>query len=146
MGANVALFDLCARWGHEDIAEAIADRCRRYLKLTGYDSDAEGVACASTIAAVLQMGPGRWRFAARGWPCTDANTYGARALLTGCLEESEARFALLNFYNITVRISNVAARLAALVLWLRNKLGSSISPEFIGRLNICNADNHKAAE
>ena len=34
------------------------------------------------------------------------------------LEESEARFALLNFYNVAVRIAHVAARLAALVHWL----------------------------
>jgi hypothetical protein len=34
-GADVALFDLGASWEQEDTAEAIADRCRRYLKLTG---------------------------------------------------------------------------------------------------------------
>ena len=61
-------------------------------------------------------------------------------------EESEARFALLDFYNIAVGIAHVAARLAALVHWLGNKLRSSTSPEFIGRLNIGNAENHKAAD
>ena len=44
------------------------------------------------------------------------------------LAVSEARLALPNFYNITIRIANVAARLAVLVLWLCDKLGSSISP------------------
>src|ERR1700689_2303140 len=61
-------------------------------------------------------------------------------------EESEARFALLDFYNIAVGIAHVAARLAALVHWLGNKLRSSTSPEFIGPLNIGNAENHKAAD
>ncbi len=41
---------------------------------------------------------------------------------------SDARLALPNFYNITIRIANVAARLAVLVLGLCDKLGSSISP------------------
>jgi hypothetical protein len=68
VGADVALFDLGASWGQEDTDEAIADRCRRYLKLTGDVSDAEVVACALTSAAPVQMGPCRWRLAARGWP------------------------------------------------------------------------------
>ena len=44
------------------------------------------------------------------------------------LAVSEARLALPNFYDIAIRIANVAARLAILVLWLCDKLGSSISP------------------
>jgi hypothetical protein len=44
------------------------------------------------------------------------------------LAVSETRLALPNFYNITIRIANVAARLAVLVPWLCDKLGSSISP------------------
>ena len=44
------------------------------------------------------------------------------------LAVSDARLALPNFYNITIRIANVAARLAVLVLWLCDKLGSSASP------------------
>ena len=59
---------------------------------------------------------------------------------------SEARLALRNFYNITIRIANVAERLAVIVLWLCDKHGSSISPQFIARLHICNADMHKAAD
>jgi NAD(P)-dependent dehydrogenase (short-subunit alcohol dehydrogenase family) len=59
VGADVALFDLGASWGQEDTAEAIADRCRRYLKLTGGVSDAEVVACALTSAAAARMGPCR---------------------------------------------------------------------------------------
>ena len=41
---------------------------------------------------------------------------------------SEARLALRNFYNITIRIANVAEGLAVIVLWLCDKHGSSISP------------------
>jgi hypothetical protein len=44
------------------------------------------------------------------------------------LTVSEARLALPNFYNITVRIANVAERLAVLVPRLRDELGSSTSP------------------
>jgi hypothetical protein len=44
------------------------------------------------------------------------------------LAVSDARLALPNFYNVTIRIANVAARLAVLVLWLCDKFGSSISP------------------
>ena len=63
-----------------------------------------------------------------------------------CLAVSNARVALPNFYNIAIRITNVAARLAVLGLRLRDELGSSTSPKFITRLNICNADIHKAAD
>src|ERR1700682_3607439 len=58
------------------------------------------------------------------------------------LAVSNPRIALPNFYNITIRIANVAARLAVLGLRLRDELGSSTSPKFIARLNICNADIH----
>jgi hypothetical protein len=44
------------------------------------------------------------------------------------LAVSEARLALPNFYKITIRIANVAVRLAVRVLWLCDKLGSSIPP------------------
>ena len=63
-----------------------------------------------------------------------------------CLAVSNARVALPNFYNIAIRIANVAARLAVLGLRLRDELSSSTSPKFITRLNICNADIHKAAD
>jgi hypothetical protein len=62
------------------------------------------------------------------------------------LAVSNARIALPNFYNIAIRIANVAARLAVLGLRLRDELGSSTSPKFIARLNICNANIHKAAD
>ena len=61
------------------------------------------------------------------------------------LAVSNARVTLPNFYNIAIGIANVAARLAVLGLRLRDELGSSTSPKFITRLNICNADIHKAA-
>src|SRR5215469_7859562 len=63
-----------------------------------------------------------------------------------CLAVSNARVALPNFYNIAIRIANVAARLAVLGLRLRDELGSSTLPKFITLLNICNADIHKAAD
>src|SRR5580704_1712829 len=44
------------------------------------------------------------------------------------LAVSDARVALPNFYNVAVRIANVAARLAVLGFWLRDELGSSLSP------------------
>src|ERR1700751_1371757 len=62
------------------------------------------------------------------------------------LAVSNARVALPNFYNIAIRIANVAARLAVFGLLLRDELGSSTSPKFITRLNIGNADIHKAAD
>jgi hypothetical protein len=45
-----------------------------------------------------------------------------------CLAVSNARVALPNFYNIAIRIANVAARLAVLGLRLRDELGPSTSP------------------
>src|SRR5271165_424463 len=44
------------------------------------------------------------------------------------LAVSEARLALADFYDVSIRIANVAARLAVLFLWLCDKLGSSTSP------------------
>ena len=67
------------------------------------------------------------------------------AYLVG-LAVSNARVALPNFYNIAIRIANVAACLAVLGLRLRDELGSSTSPKFVTRLNICNADIHEAAD
>jgi hypothetical protein len=62
------------------------------------------------------------------------------------LAVSDTRVALPNFYNIAIRIANIAARLALLGLRLRDELRSSTSPKFVTRLNICNADIHKAAD
>ena len=58
----------------------------------------------------------------------------------------EARLALPNFDDITVRIADVAADLAVLGYWLRDELGSSTFPQFIARLNIRNAEIHKAID
>ena len=44
------------------------------------------------------------------------------------LAVSEARLALPNFYNITIRIAKVAACLAVVVPRRRDKFGASISP------------------
>src|SRR6478672_4629588 len=62
------------------------------------------------------------------------------------LAVSDARVALPNFYDVAIGIANIAARLTVLRLRLRNELGSSTSPKFVTRLNICNADIHKAAD
>jgi hypothetical protein len=48
--------------------------------------------------------------------------------LGSALTVRNARLALPNFYNITVGIADVAARLAILFLWLRYELGSAASP------------------
>src|SRR4249920_4002019 len=62
------------------------------------------------------------------------------------LAVSDAGVALPNFYDVAIGIANVAARLTVLGLGLRDELGSSTSPQFIARLNICNADIHKTAD
>ena len=49
-------------------------------------------------------------------------------LQTRALTVLEVRLALSDLDNITVRIADVAARLAVLVLWLRDELGSSTFP------------------
>src|SRR5260370_30436304 len=49
-------------------------------------------------------------------------------MLSCRLAVSDARVALPNFYNVTVRIANVAARLAVLGFWLGDKRGSPASP------------------
>src|SRR5271167_4496266 len=54
--------------------------------------------------------------------------------------------ALPDLDNVTVRIADVAANLAVLGYWLRDELGSSTFPQFIARLDIRNADIHKAVE
>src|ERR1700683_259961 len=64
----------------------------------------------------------------------------------GRLAVSDARIALPNFYNVTIRIANVAARLAVLGFWLRDKLGSSASPQFIAGLDVGDAGIHEAVD
>src|SRR6202030_3419173 len=54
--------------------------------------------------------------------------------------------ALSDFDDIAVRIADVAADLAVLGYWLRDELGSSTFPQFIARLNIRNAEIHKAID
>src|ERR1700720_1252902 len=54
--------------------------------------------------------------------------------------------ALSDFDDITVRIADVAANLAVLGYWLRDELGSSTFPQFIARVNIRNAEIHKAVD
>src|SRR5438552_5053643 len=54
--------------------------------------------------------------------------------------------ALSDLDNVTVRIADVAARLAVLGDRLRDELGSSTSPRFVARLDIRDADIHKAAD
>src|SRR6202050_3569521 len=54
--------------------------------------------------------------------------------------------ALPDLDNVTVRIADVAANLAVLGDWLCDELGSSTFPQFIARLNIRNAEIHKAVD
>src|ERR1700688_848343 len=54
--------------------------------------------------------------------------------------------ALSDLDNITVRIADVAANLAVLGYWFRDELRSSAFPQFIARLNIRNAEIHKAVD
>src|SRR5580692_344216 len=54
--------------------------------------------------------------------------------------------ALSDFDNVTVRIPDVAARLAVLGNRLGDELRSSAFPEFIARSNIRNAEIHKAVD
>src|ERR1700720_2445872 len=54
--------------------------------------------------------------------------------------------ALSDLDNITVRIADVAANLAVLGNRLREKLGSPTFPQFKARLNIRNAEIHKAVD
>src|SRR5579863_6971423 len=64
-----------------------------------------------------------------------------RALAVG-----EVRLALSDLDDIAVGIADVAARLAVLFLRLRDELGASTLPQLIARLDIGNADIHKAAD
>ncbi len=54
--------------------------------------------------------------------------------------------ALSDLDKITVRIADVAAYLAVLLHRLRDELGASTCPQFIARLNIRNANIHKAVD
>ena len=54
--------------------------------------------------------------------------------------------ALSDLDKITVRIPDVAANLAVLLHRLRDELGTSTRPQFIARLNIRNAEIHKAVD
>src|ERR1700722_17549455 len=54
---------------------------------------------------------------------------------SGRLAVSNARVALPDFYDVAVGIANVAARLAVLGLRLGDKLGPSLSPELVARMN-----------
>src|SRR6202453_3879061 len=54
--------------------------------------------------------------------------------------------ALSDLDNITVGIADVAANLAVLGYWLRDELSSSSFPQFIARVDIRNADIHKAVD
>ena len=52
-----------------------------------------------------------------------------RCFYVSCrLAVSEAWLALADFYYVAIGITHVAARLAVLFLWLRDKLGSSTAP------------------
>src|SRR5437764_5173115 len=54
--------------------------------------------------------------------------------------------ALSDLDDVTVRIADVAARLPVLGDRLRDELGSSAFPQFVARLDIGDADIHKAVD
>src|SRR6202162_3540924 len=54
--------------------------------------------------------------------------------------------ALSDLDNVSVRIADVAANLAVLGNRFREELGSSTFPQFVARLNIRNAEIHKAVD
>jgi len=54
--------------------------------------------------------------------------------------------ALSDFDDIAVRIADVAADLAVLGYWFGDELGSSTLPQFVARLNIRDAEVHKAVD
>src|SRR5215472_10132931 len=54
--------------------------------------------------------------------------------------------ALPDLDNVTIRIADVAANLSVLGNWLGDELGSTALPELEARLNIRNAEIHKAVD
>jgi hypothetical protein len=54
--------------------------------------------------------------------------------------------ALSDLDDIAIRIAHVAANLAVFGDWLGDELGSSTSPQLIARVNIRNAEIHKAVD
>ena len=92
-----------------------------------------GLSPASRCAALPRLGrPRRPRRPKRIRPPAphpaEVQAVTMDAFMSCRLAVSDARAALPNFYNITIRIANVAARLAVLGLRLRDKLGPSFSP------------------
>src|SRR5579859_6312453 len=68
----------------------------------------------------------------------DVRLRRALTVLEGC--------ALSDLDNVTVRIADVAANLAVLGNRRREELGSPAFPQFVARLNIRNAEIHKAVD
>src|SRR3954452_2971282 len=58
----------------------------------------------------------------------------------------EFRLTLSDLDHVTVRVADVAARLAVFVLRLRDELGPSAFPQVVAGMNIRDADVHKAAD
>ena len=56
------------------------------------------------------------------------------------------RGALSDLDDVTVWVADVAANLAVLGYWRREELGSPTFPQFIARLDIRNAEIHKAVD
>src|ERR1700683_2735059 len=79
-----------------------------------------------TLAGISATSPSSWRRFTRYTRCrSDARKKLRRIpLQTRALTVLDVRLALSDLDNITVRIADVAARLAVLVLWLRDELCS----------------------
>src|SRR5277367_1588973 len=96
--------------------------------------------------------PPIWHWPRRFLAGGSASTLGAWAHYLRTIAYSGSRSTvcepdtLSDLDNVSVGIADVAARLAGLGDRLGDELRSSTSPQFIARLNICNADIHKAAD
>ena len=96
-------------WRTVTAADVTALRAPAKMKPPSAPRQAFGAACSAWL--------GRW-----------IDTFPQMLHASCRLAVRDARLALPNLYNIAIRIANVAARLAVLVLWLRDKLGPSTSP------------------
>jgi len=87
----------------------------------------------TTLGASAKMEPPRARrrafdAACSAWLYRRVDTLSLGFHKSRRLAVSDARVTLADFYNIAIRIANVAARLAVFGLWLGDELGASASP------------------
>jgi hypothetical protein len=88
---------------------------------------------------MAQLKPRHFKFPAAA-PSAKSVSMRGRALTVGEIG------ALSDLDNVAVRIADVAAYLAVLGYGLRDEFGPSTFPQFIARVNISNAEIHKAVD